>query len=140
QNQQQILAQQLLQQQNQQQQMRLYTYRLKHASAVQLAPVLTNLFSGFVGGRNVGGTAIFPNGNGGFTTINTGPATPPGNITFGAPNTAGVQTQVNPAGGNANFGRGGAGRGNTEQQQTALANQAANALVNRLAQATQTVT
>src|SRR5690349_9837381 len=42
---QQILQQQLAQA-NQQQQVRLYTYRLRHASAVQLAPVLTNLFSG----------------------------------------------------------------------------------------------
>jgi type II secretory pathway component GspD/PulD (secretin) len=65
------LARQLAQQ-NQAQQMRLYTYRLRHASAVQLAPVLSNLFSGFgntFGGR---GTTIFPNANGGFTTINTG--------------------------------------------------------------------
>ena len=33
-------------------QMRLFTYRLKHASAVQLAPVLTNLFAGYTGGQN----------------------------------------------------------------------------------------
>jgi general secretion pathway protein D len=94
------LAQQLLQQQQQQQQqMRLFTYRLKHASAVQLAPVLTSLFSGFQGARNVGGTTIIPNGNGGFTTINTGP---PGNVT--GPRTTNIPT---PFGGRG--GRGGAG-------------------------------
>src|SRR4051812_4783914 len=60
----QTLAQQLLQQQSQQQ-VRLYTYRLRHASAIQLAPVLTNLFSGFAGVRTTG-TTIIPNGNGGF--------------------------------------------------------------------------
>src|SRR5262249_19194462 len=43
------MAQQLLQQ-NQQQQVRLFTLRLKHASAVQLAPVLSNLFGGFTSG------------------------------------------------------------------------------------------
>ena len=42
------------QQQQQQQQMRLFTYRLKHASAVQLAPVLTNLFAGFRRGTRSG--------------------------------------------------------------------------------------
>jgi type II secretory pathway component GspD/PulD (secretin) len=141
QNQQQSLAQQLLQQQNQQQQMRLFTYRLKHASAVQLAPVLTNLFSGFVGARNLGGTTIIPNGTGGFTTINTGPATPPGNINFGVPNNTTIPAPFNAGGGNANPGRGGnAGRGNVAvEQQAAIANQAANALANRLAQVTQTV-
>src|SRR4051812_31376102 len=55
QQQQQSFAQQLAQQ-NQQQQMRLFTYRLKHASAIQLAPVLTNLFSGFSGVRTTGTT------------------------------------------------------------------------------------
>ena len=53
--------------------MRLFTYRLKHASAVQLAPVLTNLFAGVSGCAPTGATTIFPNANGGFTTINTGP-------------------------------------------------------------------
>jgi general secretion pathway protein D len=96
---QQILQQQLAQA-NQQQQVRLFTYRLRHASAVQLAPVLTNLFSGLTGNfgfRNNGrgGTVTVPNANGGFTTIQTGP---PGNIqTF--------PQQQN------NAGRGGAGRG-----------------------------
>jgi type II secretory pathway component GspD/PulD (secretin) len=141
QQQQQSLAQQLLQQQQQQQQMRLFTYRLKHASAIQLAPVLTNLFSGFAGVRTTGNTTIIPNANGGFTTINTGPATPPGNITFGQPNTA-IPNPFNPnaGGGNANPGRGGnAGRGAQEQ---AVANERAvqNALANRLAQVTQSVT
>jgi general secretion pathway protein D len=85
------LAQQLMQQQQQQQQqqqMRLFTYRLKHASAVQLAPVLTNLFSGasFSNVRTLGGTTVIPNGNGGFTTITTPTAGgPPGNITNNIP-------------------------------------------------------
>ena len=138
--QQQSLAQQMLQQQQQQQQqqqMRLFTYRLKHASAIQLAPVLTNLFSGFAGVRTAGGTTIIPNANGGFTTINTGPQTPPGNIQFGVPNNANIPAPFTP---NVNPGRGGnAGRGATEQ--AAAANQAVqNALANRLAQVTQTVT
>jgi type II secretory pathway component GspD/PulD (secretin) len=73
---QQQFAQQLAQQ-VQAQQMHLFTYRLRHASAVQLAPVLANLFSGYsstLAGR--GGTTVIPNGNGGFTTFTT----PPGNI------------------------------------------------------------
>src|SRR5438874_1012627 len=41
-------------------QMRLYTYRLKHASAVQLAPVLTSLFTGT--GFNAGNVQVFPGG------------------------------------------------------------------------------
>ena len=59
-------------QQNQQQQMRLFTYRLKHASAIQLAPVLTNLFSGFSGttsARRAGHRRSCRTRNGGFTTI-----------------------------------------------------------------------
>ena len=79
---QQLLAEELLAAQQQQQSVRLYTYRLKHASAVQLAPVLTSLFTGYNGGQNVGRTITIPNGNGGFTTIQT-PANvggPPGNI------------------------------------------------------------
>src|SRR5215831_9069828 len=81
-------AQQLLAQ-NQAQQMQLYTVRLRHASAVQLAPVLMNLFSGFsgaFGGRGGVGTTVIPNGTGGFNIIgNAGglatPAAPPNNIT-----------------------------------------------------------
>jgi type II secretory pathway component GspD/PulD (secretin) len=101
---QQLLTQQLLQ--NQQQQVRLYTFRLKHASAVQLAPVLTNLFSGFnTGGFNGGrGTTVIPNGNGGFQvftpTVDRAAGGPPGNVTT-------IQPPF------ANPGRGGnAGRGN----------------------------
>jgi type II secretory pathway component GspD/PulD (secretin) len=78
---QQTLAQQLALQ-NQQQQMRLFTFRLKHASAVQLAPVLTNLFSGFSGNTGNRGQTIIPTGNGGFSVI-TSPTQPPGNITTG---------------------------------------------------------
>ncbi|HWH50462.1 MAG TPA: secretin N-terminal domain-containing protein [Gemmatimonadaceae bacterium] len=94
---QQMIMQELAQSQ-QQQQMRLYTYRLKHASAVQLAPVLTSLFSGFVGNQSGGRTTVIPNPNGGFTTIQTpAVAFPPGNIT----------TIPTPFGGNGR----GAGRG-----------------------------
>jgi general secretion pathway protein D len=104
---QQILQQQLAQA-NQAQQVRLFTYRLRHASAVQLAPVLTNLFSGLTTqfGNNAGRAGFtIPNGNGGFTTIQTGP---PGNIqTF--PN--GVQQ-------NGGAGRGGRG-GQAAQNQAA---------------------
>src|SRR4029077_10110572 len=70
------LAQQLAQQ-NQAQQMHVFTYRLRHASAVQLAPVLSNLFTGYnstFGAR--GNTVTIPNANGGFTTFST----PPNNI------------------------------------------------------------
>jgi len=104
---QQILQQQLAQA-NQQQQVRLYTYRLRHASAVQLAPVLTNLFSGLTGGftntNGRGGGFTVPNANGGFTTIQT---LPPGNIQT-LP-----QQQNNP--GRA----GGAGRGGQANNQAA---------------------
>src|SRR6476469_2974344 len=104
---QQILQQQLAQA-NQQQQVRLFTYRLRHASAVQLAPVLTNLFSGLTGGftntNGRGGTFTVPNANGGFTTIQTGP---PGNIQT-IPNA--IQ-QNNPGRG------GGAGRGGQANNQ-----------------------
>jgi general secretion pathway protein D len=98
---QQLLAQQLAQAQ-QAQQMRLFTYRLKHASAVQLAPVLTNLFSGFTGGTR-SSTITIPNGRGGFTTI-TQPAVsgPPSNITT-------IPTPFGGAGGGAGrLGRGAA--------------------------------
>ena len=101
---QQQIAQQLAQQ-AQAQQMHLFTYRLRHASAVQLAPVLSNLFSGFsstLAGR--GGTTVIPNGNGGFTTFST----PPNNIA--TPFVAGGG-----GGGNGRAGRGfanGGGGGN----------------------------
>src|SRR5262245_54648834 len=63
--QQQQLAQQYAAQQ-QAQQIRMWTLRLKHASAVQLAPVLSTLFSGG-GGYGVGATqgrggTVVPNG------------------------------------------------------------------------------
>ncbi|MEI6814600.1 MAG: hypothetical protein WCL36_10520, partial [bacterium] len=63
---------QALQQQQQQAQLKLYTYRLKHASAVQLAPVLTSLLTGAGtstagrgGAANTGLGAIFGIGGGG---------------------------------------------------------------------------
>jgi len=132
---QQSLAQQLLQQQ-QQQQLKLYTYRLRHASAVQLAPVLTNLFSGFVGSR--GGTTVIPNPNGGFTTINTSP----NGITTSISGSSNINipTPFTPAGPGNNPGRGGGpGRGNAAVEQN-IANQAANALANRLGQVAQQLT
>jgi type II secretory pathway component GspD/PulD (secretin) len=55
------LAQQLAQQ-NTAQEMQLFTYRLKHASAVQLAPVLMSLFSGFNGGGRGTTTISRPSG------------------------------------------------------------------------------
>jgi type II secretory pathway component GspD/PulD (secretin) len=100
------LAQQAAQQQVQAQQMRLFTYRLRHASAVQLAPVLTNLFagvSGFGGVRPGNGTTILPNGNGGFQVIGQ----PPGNVQTipgGVPNAGAL-------------GRGAAGRGGLNNPQ-----------------------
>jgi len=93
-------ALQQAQQQFQAQQMRLYTYRLRHASAVQLAPVLTNLFSGFSGSggfRTTNGTTILPNPNGGFQVIGG----PPGNIRTipgGVPNAATLGNQGRGAG------------------------------------------
>ena len=114
---QQILQQQLAQA-NQQQQVRLFTYRLRHASAVQLAPVLTNLFSGLTttfttGGR--GGAFAVPNANGGFTTIQTGP---PGNIQT----IPGALQQNAPGGGRG--GRGQAAQANQAAQEAAAAAQA----------------
>ncbi|MFI5245283.1 MAG: hypothetical protein ACHQQR_08675, partial [Gemmatimonadales bacterium] len=46
--------------------LRLYTYRLKHASAVQLAPVLMSLLSGAAGTTGVNNGTIFTAPNGGF--------------------------------------------------------------------------
>jgi len=123
-------AQQLLQQQlaqNQQQQVRLYTYRLKHASAVQLAPVLTNLFSGLTGNFGGGrGTTIIPNANGGFQVFTPAtPDRPPGNITT-------IQTPFAGNAGRGNAGRGGAGNPNAAG---GIGNVVTNALGNALAQA-----
>jgi len=123
---QQLLARQLAQQ-NQQQQVRLFTYRLKHASAVQLAPVLTNLFSGLTGNFGGRGTTIIPNANGGFqvfTPANPAAGGPPGNITT-------IQTPFAINGGRGNAGRGGGGNvggGN-------VGGGVANAINNALAQA-----
>jgi general secretion pathway protein D len=112
--QQQLAAQQAAQQASQQQ---LYVHRLKHASAVQLAPVLQGLFSGItrqptaaqlaaqnplgalIGAAIGGGRA----GRGGADEI------------IGLPTTV-TEVPVNPGrGGNA--GRGNAGRGQAQQQQ-----------------------
>ncbi|MGE5732689.1 MAG: type II secretion system protein GspD, partial [Gemmatimonas sp.] len=123
---QQLLAQQLVQ--NQQQQVRLYTFRLKHASAVQLAPVLTNLFSGLA--TNFGGraTTIIPNAGGGFQVFTpANPAGgPPGNITSIQPPFA-----VNPGAGRGGAGRGAAGAAGNPN----VAGNVANAINSALAQA-----
>jgi type II secretory pathway component GspD/PulD (secretin) len=103
---QQQIAQALLGQQQQQAQMRLFSYRLKHANAVQIAPVLTSLFSGFSSTAAGRGTVTFPNGNGGFTTINTG--APPGNV-IGQTNIAPPFTNNNGRGGGRGAGGGNAG-------------------------------
>ncbi len=102
-----VTAAQLLAQQQAAQQIRLFTYRLHHASAVQLAPVLTNLFTG----ANTTFRATIPNGPGGITVINgvtpPGNAVPPGNITT-IPN----PIPPTPTGGRGGFNPGGGGRGN----------------------------
>ncbi len=80
---------QQLQQATQSQTLKLFTYRLRHASAVDLAPVLTNLFTGA----------------GGF-----GFATGPAGIQFVNPNTGAIgNIQLNPQGGFTVNGRGGQG-------------------------------
>jgi type II secretory pathway component GspD/PulD (secretin) len=109
----QLLAQQIAQA-NQQQQIRLFTYRLKHASAVQLAPVLTNLFTGApTTFRTAGQQTVIPNGNGGFTVLNQ---TNPG---------AGI-INVNPNGGRGGNAGGfnfpGGGRGGNNPGNAAVAN------------------
>jgi type II secretory pathway component GspD/PulD (secretin) len=93
-------------------QLRLYTYRLKHASAVELAPVLMNLLVGTgsatAGGRGVTGVAGFPGVGVNFFPGAAGGA---GGAAANPPNTA-----VNPAGtagvaGGAGGGGGGRGGG-----------------------------
>ena len=61
-------------------QCKLFTYRLKHASAVQLAPVLTSLFTGSTGNFGNGFQVFNPNGNGLQTSDRAAPAAwrPPG--------------------------------------------------------------
>jgi type II secretory pathway component GspD/PulD (secretin) len=104
--------QQAFQQQQQQQQqqaaLKLYTYRLKHASAVQLAPVLTSLLTGAgttTGGR--GGNAAIP----GLTVFNPGGGV--GGQGIGAPVQVGGQALggLGRGGGAGIGGGGGNGRG-----------------------------
>jgi type II secretory pathway component GspD/PulD (secretin) len=119
------LAQQLAQQ-NQAQQMHVFTYRLRHASAVQLAPVLSNLFTGYnatFGGR--GNTVTIPNANGGFTTFST----PPNNIA--TPITVGGGGGRAGRGGNVGAAGGGVG-GNNPGNAGIVNNAVANALANAL--------
>jgi type II secretory pathway component GspD/PulD (secretin) len=93
---------QQMQQAAQAQAVKLFTYRLKHASAVQLAPVLANLFTGGVG----------------FTT---GPA----GIQFVNPQTGAISNfQINPQPGVAN------GRGAQAQQGRGFGNAGAATPVN----------
>src|SRR5581483_1475420 len=116
-------ALQAFQQQNQQAAVKLFTYRLKHASATQLAPVLTNLFTGAAGFG-------FATGPGGIQFINpqTGAV---GNIQFN-PQTGGVQlgrgaavppNNVNP--GRGGFGNNGAANPVNPNVNPLAANQAA---------------
>src|ERR1051325_3926734 len=76
-NTQQQNAQQLAQQQSQQAQQQLFIYRLKHASAVQLAPVLQSLFTGLTRTVTTGPqnpiAALLGLGGGQTQTINVGP-------------------------------------------------------------------
>jgi len=113
------LAQQLAQA-NQQQQLRLYTYRLKHASAVQLAPVLTNLFTGAATTFRGGGQTVIPNANGNGFTVIGGNGTPPGNVTNITPPFGGRGA------GRAGGGGGGGGGGNPAN--AAIVNAMQNAL------------
>lgn len=104
--------QQAFQQQQQQAALKLYTYRLKHASAVQLAPVLTTLLTGAgstTGGRagagNVPGLTVFNPGGG---VGGQGAGTAVGQAIGGAQGGGGRGAGA--GGGNAGFGggRGGA--------------------------------
>jgi type II secretory pathway component GspD/PulD (secretin) len=122
-----------LQQQAAQQQLRLFTYRLKHASAVTVAPVLMNLLG--AGGTTIGNTTFLPNG--GIQINNPGGAggagagrggnaggavAAPGrgggaaqqNFTFTAPNAGGGNN--NNAAALGALGALGAGRGGAAQQ------------------------
>ena len=130
--QQQQNAQQLAQQQAQQAQQQLFIYRLKHASAVQLAPVLQSLFTGLTrtvttGPQNPIAALL---GLGGQTqTVNVGPggavdvttnANPARGGNAGALGGAaggfgGAAGAAGNAAGNAGLGRGG-GRGQVLQQ------------------------
>jgi type II secretory pathway component GspD/PulD (secretin) len=110
------LAQQIAQA-NQQQQVRLFTYRLKHASAVQLAPVLTNLFSGATGVR-IGTQTVIPNANGNGFTVIGGNNVGRGNV----PPTPGVAGA--PGGGRGGAFNPGGGRGGAAQAVQAQVEQA----------------
>ncbi|HLA90899.1 MAG TPA: secretin N-terminal domain-containing protein [Gemmatimonadaceae bacterium] len=91
-----LTPQQQLQQAAQQQpQLRLYTYRLKHANATQLAPVLMSLVTGTTGVTGVTGVG--------------GRAGVPGLTIFGGgvPGAAGAAAPAAPGGGRAGGGRGG---------------------------------
>src|SRR5262249_21458846 len=106
------------------------TFRLKHASAVQLAPVLMNLFSGITSnGRGGPGTAVVPNGNGGFNVFGGNAAQPPGNVTTGNQGVTNIQTPFGGRGGNGRGGGGGGGGGggNAANAQGVILNQLANA-------------
>jgi type II secretory pathway component GspD/PulD (secretin) len=99
---QQALAQQFTQQAA----VKLFTYRLKHASAVQLAPVLTSLFTGSTTNFGNGFQVFNPNGN----AINIGPGRGGGVAPAGAGRAGfgnnGAATPVNPnINPNANLGQ-----------------------------------
>jgi len=110
---QQTLAQQV-QAANQAAQPRLYIYRLRHASAVQLAPVLTSLFSGLTTSAATTRTGVVPNAGGGFQIFT--PQGPGGGVPVRPPDqTANPQRGQILDAPTAGVGRGGVGRGQAAQ-------------------------
>jgi general secretion pathway protein D len=112
-------AQQLAQQQAQNQ-LRLFTLRLKHASAVEVAPVLTNLIGGATQTFTVGPGGGIQFNPGGGVNVNPGGAPGRGGAAPAAPGRGGVQT-IPPVNIQSDIG-GGGGRGQQAQIEQALAN------------------
>lgn len=124
-----VTPQQLQQQQQQQQaafaaqnQLRLFTHRLKHVSAVTIAPVLMNLIIGTGGGRgnfnNNQQFQVIP-GAGGTTVFQIPPAAPAGPGRGGGG--GGAQQVQGGRGGNATFETSAAGSGNVNVQNARIA-------------------
>jgi type II secretory pathway component GspD/PulD (secretin) len=110
-------------------QVRLFTYRLKHASAIQLAPVLTNLFTGVLARPQA--TTIQTTPTGGFQILGPGTVNiPPAPATPRPPEPV-VEFQVNP---NRGGGAGNAGRGGGPGNQAARVGQAMAEVTERLSQ------
>jgi type II secretory pathway component GspD/PulD (secretin) len=125
---QQTLAQQI-QAANQAAQPRLYIYRLRHASAVQLAPVLMSVFSGLTTTAATNRTTVVPNPGAGLQIFT--PQGPGGGVPVRPPEGA-----ANPQRGQiadvpvAGVGRGGGGRGQAAQAAQAAAQAEREAAVN----------